>query len=394
MGIVFNNFAIRGIDVSGYNEDIDWGKVKQNGCNFSGIRVGYGRTFDYKFKKNWEESKDNVFRMPYWYMDYYSNWYNTSSPAYGLSNSEWGKQQADTCWNLLKNDADCSIVWLDIESGSSSYSPIITTVPSRVYEIAKAFLERMDILNGKFNGIYCSLGLLSWFSTWFRNRPLWVAWYNEAQTISSVLRNVAATGWTGKCLIWQYASDGDATDDGIGDGISFGMPYKWLDLNGWVSTEDEYKIFSNNSSIVIPEPIPDPDPLPNTPLYSVYIFVGNLNVRSSPEIKDGNILRTVGRVQMKIYEEKNGWGKISSTNSEWISLDSKYSIKYVGGTTGWVVTAWLGLNVRSQPNISSTKLGALPYGTQFNVSSIDTNKWGKLYGRGGYVSLKYAKQLY
>jgi GH25 family lysozyme M1 (1,4-beta-N-acetylmuramidase) len=391
VGIKFNDFAIRGIDVSGFNDVFDWNEAQENNVNFSGIRVGYGRTTDIQFKKNWVNAKGKVLRMPYWYMDYYSN-YNPNSPVYNMSDEDWGTEQANNCWGLIKNDPDCSIVWLDIESGAPSYSPTITTVPTRVYAIAKAFLQRMDVLNGKFNGIYCSLGLLSWFSSWFRNRPLWVAWYNESQTISSVIRNVSATGWTGKCLIWQYASDGDSTDDGIGDGQTLGNPYRWLDLNGWAATADEYKIFSNNQ-VVVP-PIPDPDPLPNTPLYSVKVFVGGLNVRSSPEIKTGNILRTIGYVQMKIYEEKNGWGKISSTNSEWISLDPKYSIRYIGGTTGWVVTAWLGLNIRSEPNGSSTKLGALPYGTQFNVSSIDTNKWGKLYGRDGYVSLAYAKQLY
>jgi len=390
MGIVFNNFAIRGIDVSGFNEVMDWNKAVEKNVNFSGIRVGYGRTTDSQFIKNWTNAKSKVFRLPYWYMDYYSN-YNPNSPVYNMSDANWGKEQAKNCWELIKNDPDCSIVWLDIESGGSSYSPPITTVQERVLTIARAFLEQMDILNGKFNGIYCSMGLLSWFYKWFRNRPLWVAWYNETQTIASILRNASAYGWVGKVLIWQYASDGDATNDGIGDGVSFGSCGKWLDLNGWASTEDEYKTFSNNQ-IVVP-PTTDSDPLPNTPLYSVKVFVGGLNVRSTPEIKTGNILRTIGYVQMKIYEEKNGWGKISSTNSEWISLDPKYSIKMVSGATGWSVTATNGLNIRSQPNTKSAILGSMAYGTQFTVSYIDSG-WGKLYSRDGYVSLTYAKQLY
>jgi len=391
MGIVFNNFAIRGIDVSGFNETMSWDKAVEKNVNFSGIRVGYGRSTDIQFQNNWANAKNKVLRMPYWYMDYYSN-YNQNSPVYKMSDANWGKEQAKNCWNLIKNDPDCSIVWLDIESGGASYSPPISTVQERVLTIARSFLEQMDILNSKFNGIYCSIGLLSWFYKWFRDRPLWVAWYNESQTTSSVLRNAAAYGWTGKVLIWQYASDGDASDDGIGDGFSFGSCGRWLDLNGWVSSEDEYKEFSNNSSIIIPEPTPNPDPLPNTPLYSIKIFVKNLNVRSSPEIKSGNILRTIGNVEMRIYEEENGWGKISSTNSEWVSLDSKYSIKINGESNMWIVTAYNGLNIRSQPTISSSKIGALPFNTKFLVSSMSEG-WGKLYDKDGYVSLIYAKQI-
>lgn len=397
MGIIFNTFKIRGIDVSAFNETIDWNSVYQKGCNFSGIRVGYGRREDVQFKTNWANSKDKTLRMPYWYLDYYSNhdYVNPDGrllPSNGLSDSAWGKEQANNCWNLIKNDPDCTIVFLDIENGGASYSPPITTVANRVQTIAKAFLEEMDRLNGKFNGIYCSMGLLSWFWTWFRNRPLWVAWYNETQTPTSVLRNAAAYGWTGKCLIWQYASDGDATDDGVGDGVSFGMPYKWLDLNGWVATDEDYALFSNNSTVVVPDPPVDPDPLPNTPIYSVKVFVAGLNVRSSPEILSDNILRVIGYVQMEIYEEKNGFGRISSTNQEWISVNPKYVTKITQSTTStWVVTS-NGLNIRSKPTYYSNKVGYMRYNQSFQVSGITSDGWGALYGREGYVNLKYAKK--
>ncbi len=398
MGIIFKNCSIRGIDVSGYNDEVNWSKVKDSGISFSGIRSGYGRTTDNQFKTNWTNAKGKVLRMNYWYLDYYSNWYNPTSPAFGKSDEAWGKEQADNCWKLMKDDPESSIVWLDIESGHPSYSPTITNYPSRVYAMAKAFLERMDYLNNKFNGIYCSMGLLSWFSTWFRNRPLWVAWYNEYQTPASVLRNAKANGWTGKVLIWQYASDGDATDDGIGDGISLGNPYKWLDLNWWVGTEDDYKAFSNNFVVVAP-PTPedggetDPEPEPWEPLsvlYSAKVVVANLNVRSSPAIANGNVLRTVGNVILPIYKEENGFGKISATNEEWISINSKYTKKLV--PIMYSVTAKNGLNIRSKPSVLSTKLGLFEYGDQIQISLVE-GMWGMLYGRDGYVYMSYVKKV-
>jgi hypothetical protein len=231
----------------------------------------------------------------------------------------------------------------------------------------------------------------------FRNRPLWVAWYNENQTRESVLRNAAAYGWTGKCLIWQYASDGDANDDGIADGKGFGMDMSFLDLNGWVASEDDYKEFIGNASVGIPNPEPEPEqPLPNEPMYSIKVIIPNLNVRSEPKIASGNILRTIGYVQLKVYEERNGWGKISPTNEEWLSLNSAYAMKLdynaPAGITNWVVTAPSGLNIRSEPNANSVKIGAMPYNTRFTVTSTD-NGWGMMYGRDGYTCLAYAKQI-
>ena len=158
MGIKFADFPIRGVDVSQFNGKINWTLVN---TDFAAIRVGHGRTIDTKFLTNWQLAKGRVFRIAYWYMDYYSN-HNAGSSAYGVADAEWGKIQADNCWNHIQNDRE-NYVFLDIENGSSSYSPAITTVTARAQTIAKAFLERMDSLNKKINGIYCSLGLLTWF---------------------------------------------------------------------------------------------------------------------------------------------------------------------------------------------------------------------------------------
>ena len=87
MGLKYSSFAIRGIDVSSHNGTIDWDKAS---CNFAGIRVGYGKTIDTKFAVNWANAKGKVKRMPYWYLDYYSN-HNSSSSVNGTSDSQWGK---------------------------------------------------------------------------------------------------------------------------------------------------------------------------------------------------------------------------------------------------------------------------------------------------------------
>ena len=306
MGLKFSSFSIRGIDVSQFNGSIDWSKVS---CFFAGIRVGYGRVLDTRFLTNWQNAKGKVKRIPYWYMDYYSN-HNTNSSANGISDAEWGQIQADTCWETIKNDPE-GIVFLDIENGNSSFAPAISTVATRAQTIARAFLERMDTLNGKTNGIYCSLGLLNWFAAWFKSRPLWVAWYNEAQTVQSVLNAVSNAGWSGKCLIWQYASDGDIDDDGAADGISMGMQYQFLDLNAWSATSEDYAVLFSYSQ---PE-----EEIEDTELFKVKILINNLTVRTGPGTTFSRLRRASFPGEYSIYEENNGFGRISTTDSEWIS---------------------------------------------------------------------------
>jgi len=137
-----------------------------------------------------------------------------------------------------------------------------------------------------------------------------VAWYNKSQTIESVKNAVAARNWLGKTLIWQYASDGDINNDGRGDGIALGMTYRTLDLNGWLGTEDEYlELFGKKVTMA---------------LYKVKILINNLLVRNGPGITYNRLRRADFPAEYDIYQEKNGYGRISQTLSEWISLNPEY----------------------------------------------------------------------
>ena len=138
MAIKLYDFVIKGIDVSGYNGTVEWDKVANKGVDFAGIRVGYGKVKDVQFSNNWSNAKGKTIRMPYWYLDYYSN-HTSGTAVYGMSDTAWGRAQADMCWSLIKNDNDGVIVFLDIESASTSIAPRIDQVTSRVQTIARAF---------------------------------------------------------------------------------------------------------------------------------------------------------------------------------------------------------------------------------------------------------------
>ena len=225
-----STFEINGIDISTFNETVDWSKIN---CNFVAMRVGYGRTIDNKFSINWANSKGKVNRFTYWYMDYYSNWYNKKSSAYGLTDAAWGKEQADNCWGAIKNDPE-GLVFLDVENGGSSYSKPLTDPATKEHAeiIARSFLTRMDELNKKKNGIYCSIGWISWFYSWFRDRPLWVAWYNKLVDKDDVLYSSFKNGWLGEVLYWQFSST-EKIAGIVGN----------VDGNGWIQSVERYASF-------------------------------------------------------------------------------------------------------------------------------------------------------
>lgn len=287
----YTDFAIRGIDVSQFNGLIDWSKLHDT--HFAAIRVGWGRVTDYKFVVNWAGAKERAYRIPYWYLDYYSN-HDTTSSAYGITDVGWGRTQAEKCWALLKDDNE-GLLFLDIES--ASIAPKVEAVWSRVEVIAQSFFDTFDKLSGRTNGIYCSLARLKLFSAGFRSRPLWLAWYTS-ETIPNVIAKVKAYGWTGKALIWQYASDGDIDNDGDGDGYSFGLPGATLDLNTWLGSKEEYEQFTGGE---IPE---------GEMVTQAKVLIDNLRRRSAPSLT-ASVLGYA--VKGRIYP-------VSAVSGDWLNI--------------------------------------------------------------------------
>jgi GH25 family lysozyme M1 (1,4-beta-N-acetylmuramidase) len=261
MGIKFNSFKLKAIDISQFNGIIDWQELKESGIEYVVIRVGYGNTIDSKFVENVSNAKKYGLKvLYYWYMDFYNNYIATSS-VYGMDNTAWGKKQATNCWNAIKPYWDGnSLVFIDVESTNGNYAPKIETVQERAQTIMGGFLSEIDILTTKTNGIYCSLGLLSWFYAKWKTRPLWMAWYpyrTATVTVSNAIASAKAKGWD-NLLLWQYASDGDIDDNGTSDGRTVGMQYDFLDLNGVVD-ESAFLALFNQSSVVDPVDTSDDD---------------------------------------------------------------------------------------------------------------------------------------
>ena len=250
--MIFDDFILRGIDVSQFN-DIpnnklpDVKKAVDLGCKFIIYRSGYGQVRDLCFPHFDTTSKRIADRAIYHYLDYYSH------TSLGISSSAWGKRQAAFIWKLIKDDP--KPVFIDVEK--ASIAPKVEEVWGTVVTILDNLLYDLDNLSGKKTGIYCSTGLLPKFYAYHKNRPLFVANYNPI-TVEKLRSLVKNAGWT-DLLIWQYASNGDVNGDGIGDGIKYGMEYKYLDLDVWLADTGRYiEIFgskptSEDEPIVVPE---------------------------------------------------------------------------------------------------------------------------------------------
>jgi hypothetical protein len=247
MELNFNDIPIRGIDISKYDLKLLIEKLLTK-VHFVIVRIGHGTKTDPLFKIFWSILKDKIFRISYFYIDYYSHTLPEYEYVYGLSNYEWGKVQGRNAWSNIKDDHDIKLTYADVEDYPSSTISGVDAVWDRVETILDGFFDVYDTESGIINGIYASLNKFAKFSQRFRHRPAYVAWYDEddngkVRTRESVIIKMHALGWTGPIHFWQYARNGDTGTDGIGDGLEFGLGREVMDLDAWMQSENEWNMF-------------------------------------------------------------------------------------------------------------------------------------------------------
>ncbi len=206
----------KGIDISKWQGDIDWKKVKADGIEFAIIRIGYGmyaNQKDSKFEKNYKGATS--VGIPVGVYHY----------SYATSVDEAKIEAAQVLSWLNKRKLDLPI-YFDIEDKSQA-----SLDKKLLNEICKAFCNIIEA-NGYWAGIYSS-------KNWATNRisgselgkryTYWIAQYNSKCTYS------------GPYDIWQYSSVGIVSGiNGFCD-----MNYMYRDLIGEVS---ENKLKETNTT--------------------------------------------------------------------------------------------------------------------------------------------------
>lgn len=193
------------IDVSEWQGDINWKKVKADGYECAILRAGFGREASQKdssFEDNYKNAKTAGVKLgAYWYS------YATSA--------EIAEKEAKACLEVLNGRYFEMPVFFDMEE-----SKMTSLSKSALTEIAKTFCNAL-IKAGYRAGVYSNL---NWFTNYLdydalrKLYPVWLAqYYKEAQL---------------DCDVWQYSSEGRVS--GIAGNVDMNVIYN----TGIIKTEE------------------------------------------------------------------------------------------------------------------------------------------------------------
>lgn len=187
---------IKCIDVSVWQGNIDWTKVKASGIDYAIIRAGFGRETsqkDNKFEQNYTNAKKAGVKLgAYWY-----------SYADSVTDAE---KEAKACLSVLKGKTFELPVYYDLEDNSQ-----VGFGKTTLTNIAKKFCDTLKS-SGYSVGVYAN-------ANWFKNYldysglkklySIWLAQYNSTAQY--------------ECDIWQYSSSGSV--NGISGNVDMNTIY-------------------------------------------------------------------------------------------------------------------------------------------------------------------------
>lgn len=198
--------AVEGIDVSSYQEKIDWQKVSASGIKFAFIRLGYRGYQSGKIVK-----------------DSYYDYNFTEAKKYGLKrgiyfasqavNEKEAIEEADYCVKMLKKEKlDLPIAYdFEYPETSKSRTSILTFLQMNrntdafCQEIKKAGYHPIVYMSQRYYRYYFNMRFLNHY-------PVWLAYYRN-KPISTI--NLA---------VWQYSEKGHV--DGIQGNVDLDrMPF-------------------------------------------------------------------------------------------------------------------------------------------------------------------------
>lgn len=214
--------ALKGIDVSQWQGNIDWQKVKGAGVQFAMLRAGYGRNnLDTKFHRNAQGAAAAGIPVGlYWF-------------SYAL-NLEIARKEAQYAVELAKKYKITWPIAYDLEYDTVSYAVKngVTITKSLATQMAIAFCEEIKRL-GYIPMVYTNLDYLNRYFD--RSKLPYDLWYAQYASTASVADKE----------IWQYSSKGSVP------GIA-----------GNVDMNHGYKDYGNGGDSK-PDPAPTPSPAPS-----------------------------------------------------------------------------------------------------------------------------------
>lgn len=180
------HMKIKGLDVSEFQGNVDWEKVRSAGYQFAMLRAGYGYgTIDPQFKRN--ASECNRIGLPigvYWF-------------CYALT-PEIAIQEAEGCLRTISNYRLDYPVCYDIEQASANYAAQnnVTFTSESAGKIVQNFCNRIE-KGGYFAMYYSNRNFLKTYRllSLSSRYALWYAFYNSKPDNTD-------------CQMWQFTSQG------------------------------------------------------------------------------------------------------------------------------------------------------------------------------------------
>ena len=184
----------KGIDVSKWQGEINWEKVKASGVDFAILREGYGLQIDKKFKENCEKAKAVGMNIGVYHYSYASSAFDAKNEAeFCLGNISGLELEYPICFDIEEKE----MLKLSNETRT---------------EIVKAFCEEIEKA-GYYATFYCNLNWLENYLNYenLKQFDLWLARWSNTKPSQ-------------ECGIWQYSSQGKI--DGINGNVDLDVSYK------------------------------------------------------------------------------------------------------------------------------------------------------------------------
>ena len=220
--------SIKGLDVSEFQGEVDWERVKAAGYKFAMLRAGYGyNTIDKQFRRN--ASECNRIGLPvgvYWF-------------CYAFS-PEKAVQEADGCIDIISEYRLDYPVCYDIEQASADYieKQGVSFTPALAKNVVKSFCDRIET-KGYYAMFYTNRNFLdTYLGTELSKRyAYWYARYADRFDGTD-------------CGIWQYTSTGSVP--GITGNVDLDLGY-----TNYPSVIKKAGLNHLSASSPFPSPVPE-----------------------------------------------------------------------------------------------------------------------------------------
>ena len=200
----------KGIDVSQWQGNIDWPKVKSSGIEFAILREGYRKTVDNKFIQNVKNAKSAGVPIIGVYHFIYTD------------NATISQNAQSTVDNIKKAGLDPkeTMIFSDLEYDTWEKNGE-TCTRAKCSQYTKEYLEALKKLGCKRLGIYANLDYYrNYYTDELKNAyPIWLADYEGGNDYP--------------CVVQQYSSKGKVS------GISGNVDMNYLIDESYLNKEDE-----------------------------------------------------------------------------------------------------------------------------------------------------------